>query len=110
MKKYIAVHTYKSTAAATWTKLGEMAPGMVLAMEQGKTPARCLTTWNPFAHGRDDMAFCLWEAEQPEDVITSLGELNDYIATDLLWVEEIAWSDIATAAKATNAAKARVPA
>ena len=102
MQKYIAVHTYKSGAAATWAKLGEMAPGMALAMEAGRTPARCLTTWNPYTHGRDDMAFCLWEAEKPEDVITSLGELNDYITTDLLAVDEIAWSDIAAAAKAAQ--------
>ena len=104
MQKYIAVHTYKSTAEATWTKLGEMAPDLALAMEQGKTPARCLTTWNPSTHGRDDMAFCLWEADRPEDVITTLGALNDLITTDLLLVDEIAWADVAQAAKARVAA------
>jgi hypothetical protein len=103
MQKYIAVHTYKTTAAATWAKLGEIAPSMALAMDEGRVPARCLITWNPYTHGRDDMAFCLWEAEKPEDVITSLGELNKLITTDLLAVDEIAWSDITTAAKEAQA-------
>ena len=100
MQKYIAVHTYKTTGEATWKKLGEMAPDLALAMEQGKTPARCLTTWNPFTHGRSDMAFCLWEANNPKDVITTLGALNDFITTDLLQVDEIAWVEVAKAAKA----------
>jgi hypothetical protein len=46
------------------------------------------------------MIFCLWEANDPKDVITSLGELNDFITTDLLQVDEIIWADIAAAAKA----------
>ncbi len=100
MNKYIAVHTYKKGGEATWKKLGEMAPGLALSMEQGRTPARCQTTWNPFTHGRSDMAFCLWEADNPADIITTLGELNEYITTDLLRVDEIAWSDVARSAKA----------
>ena len=104
MNKYMAVHTYKTTGEETWAKLGEIAPDLALAMEQGKTPARCLTTWNPFTHGRSDMAFCLWEANKPADVFTTLGVLNDLITTDLLLVDEIAWADLAKAAKAKVAA------
>ena len=100
MNKYMAVHTYKTTGEETWAKLAEIAPDFALAMEQGKTPARCLTTWNPFTHGRSDMAFCLWEADKPNDIITSLGVLNDLITTDLLQVDEISWAELARAAKA----------
>ncbi len=103
MQKYIAVHTFKTTAAETWKKLGEVAPSMALDMDEGRVPARCLTTWNPYPHGRDDMAFCLWEAEKPEDVITSLGVLNELIRTDLLAVDQIDWAEITKAAKAERA-------
>ena len=50
------------------------------------------------------MAFCLWEANNPKDVITTLGALNDFITTDLLQVDEIAWAEVAKAAKAKLAA------
>ena len=103
MKKYIAVHGYKASCEATWAKLGEMAPSLSLAMEQGKTPARCPFTWNPYTHGRNDLIFCLWEANDPKDIITTLGELNDFITTDILEVDEIVWADVATAAKASKA-------
>ncbi len=106
MNKYIAVHTHKTTAEQTWKFLMEAGPDLALAMEQGKTPARCLTTWNPHPYGRDDLAFCLWEAEKPEDIITTLGQMNELITTDLLRVDEIPWTELAKAAKE----KAKVPA
>jgi hypothetical protein len=71
-------------------------------MEKGETPARCLFTWNPYTHGRNDMMFCLWEANDPKDVLTSLGEMNDFIASDLLEVDEVVWADVAAAAKASK--------
>jgi hypothetical protein len=104
MNKYMAVHAYKASCEATWAKLGEMAPTISVEMEDGVTPARCTLTWNPFTHGRKDMIFCLWEANEPKDVITSLGELNDFITTDLLEVDEIVWANIAAAAKAAKVA------
>ena len=104
MNKYVAVHTHKKTAQQTWEVLQASGPDLALAMEQGKTLARCLITWNPLPYGRTDMAFCLWEADKPEDVITTLGLMNEYITTDLLRVDEIAWSDLAKVAK--NKAKA----
>ncbi len=100
MKKYIAVHTYKTTPEQTWTKLGEVANELALAMDAGKTPARCLKTWNPFPQGRRDLAFCLWEADKPEDIITTLGDLMEHITADLLPVDEIDWAEMTVAAKA----------
>lgn len=38
---------------------------------------------------------CLWEADKPEDVITSLGPLPDYLTLDNLKVDEIDWLDYA---------------
>lgn len=103
MKKYIAVHTYKTTPEQTWTKLGEVANELALAMDAGKTPARCLKTWNPFPQGRRDLAFCLWEAEKPEDIITTLGDLMEHVTADLLPVDEIDWAELTLAAKAAAA-------
>jgi hypothetical protein len=105
MNKYIALHTYKTTPEATWKLLGEVANDLAIAMDEGKTPARCLKTWNPFPHGRRDYAFCLWEAEKPEDIITTLGALMDHVTADLLVVDEIDWADLTVAARA-SAAKA----
>jgi hypothetical protein len=103
MKKYIALHTYKTTPEQTWKLLGEVANDLALAMDEGKTPARCLKTWNPFPHGRRDLAFCLWEAEKPEDIITTLGALMNHITADLLPVDEIDWAELTLAARAEAA-------
>ncbi len=70
-------------------------------MEAGKLPAKALTTWNPFAYGRGDYVFCLWEADKPEDVWTVLRDsgLADYVTTDLMRVDEVDWGELAKAAQ-----------
>lgn len=102
MNKYIAVHTYKTTPEETWQVLGEVANQMALAMDAGETAARCLKTWNPFPYGRRDMAFCLWEAEKPEDVVATLAQfgLMTHVTADCLVVGEIDWAELTQAAKA----------
>jgi hypothetical protein len=100
MNKYIAVHHHKKSADETWKVFSEGGPAMALAMKQGKTLAICRKTWDPHLLGRPEVAFCLWEAEKPEDVITTLGALNNYITTDLIPVNEIDWEELAQAAKA----------
>jgi hypothetical protein len=106
MKKFIALHTYKTTPEQTWKLLGEVANDLAIAMDAGKTPARCLKTWNPFSQGRRDYIFCLWEAEKPADIIATLGELMNHITADCVPVDEIDWADMTVAAKAAAAAAA----
>ena len=105
MKKYIALHTYKVDPPEVWKLLGEMASQLAIDMHTGKVPAKCLKTWNPLPHGRAEYVFCLWEAEKPEDILTSLGKLMDVITADIMQVDEIDWAVLTEAAMA-----ARVPA
>ncbi len=109
MSKYIALHTYKTTPEQTWKLLDEVANDLAIAMDEGKTPARCLYSWNPSLHGRRDYAFCLWEAEKPEDIITTLGVFTDQFTTDLFEVDEIDWAAVTVVARAA-AAKASMEA
>ena len=44
-------------------------------------------------HGRTDYMFCLWEANKPEDIETSLGEFLDYLTVDNVKVDEIDWDE-----------------
>ena len=105
MKKYIAVHTYKTTPEQTWKLIGEVANDIAIAMDDGKTPARCLKTWNPLAHGRKDQFFCLWEAEKPEDIVATLAlyGITNHITVDNLFVDEIDWANLTVAARAEAA-------
>jgi hypothetical protein len=98
--QYMAVHTHTKSSAETWKVFDEGGPAMALAMKQGKTPAICRKTWEPHLPGKPEVAFSLWEAEKPEDVIATLGALNEYITTDLVPVEEIDWDELAEAAEA----------
>lgn len=102
MKKYIALHTYKTTPEKTWKLIGEIANDLAIAMDEGRTPARCLKTWNPFTHGRKDLVFCLWEAEKPEDIVATLREVGvtDHLTVDCLPVDEIDWAELTVAARA----------
>ena len=70
---------------------------------QFKTPAssetlcKCLKTWNPLAYGREDYLFCLWEANELQDVeatVESLG-LLEYLSIDTMRVDEIDWAALA---------------
>ena len=39
--------------------------------------------------------FCLWEADKPEDIETSLGKWLDYLTVDNVKVDEIDWAEVA---------------
>jgi hypothetical protein len=95
MALYIALHTPKRNPEEAQEYFRKITPDFAVAMADGKTPARCLKTWNPYAHGNKDYVFCLWEAEKPEDVMNSLDGLVDYVNTDLMPVDEIDWAQIA---------------
>ena len=79
-----------------------MASQLAIDMATGKVPAKCLKTWNPLPHGRAEYAFCLWEAEKPEDILTSLGKLMDVITADIMQVDEIDWAVLTKAAIAAK--------
>jgi hypothetical protein len=66
-------------------------------MAAGETPAKCIKTWNPFAYGRTDYIFCLWEADKPEDIEASLGDFLNYVTIDNIQVDEIDWEEVAKA-------------
>jgi len=95
MAKYVALHTLKKSPEDVTKFFSEQAPEIARAMASGKTPAKCIKTWNPIPHGRTDYMFCLWEADKPEDIKTSLGEFLDYLTVDNFKVEEIDWAEYA---------------
>ena len=97
MAKYIALHTLKKSAEETMQMFTEAAPEMARAMAAGETPAKCIKTWNPFAYGRTDYIFCLWEADKPEDIEASLGDFLNYVTIDNIQVDEIDWEEVAKA-------------
>ncbi len=37
--------------------------------------------------------FCLWEADKPEDIETTLGEWLDYLTVDNFKVDEVDWAE-----------------
>ena len=95
MAKYIALHTLKKSAEEVSKAIADVAPEFARTMAAGKTPARCIKTWNPLPHGRTDYVFCLWEAEKPEDIEGTLGQLLDYLTVDNIKVDEIDWQELA---------------
>lgn len=101
MATYFVLHTTIGDPAAGWEFFEKGAPTLAAAMAAGKTPAKCLKTWNPFTFGRGDYVFCLWEAEKPEDVVSVLRDsgLTDYVTVDVMPVEEIDWAELALAVK-----------
>ena len=99
MAKYFALHTTIGDPAAGWDFFQKGAPTLAAAMAAGQTPAKCLKTWNPFAFGRGDYVFCLWEAENPEDIMSILSDsgLTEYVTVDVMPVAEIDWAELALA-------------
>ena len=95
MAKYIALHTLKKSAEEVMKAFAEASPESARAMAAGETPAKCIKTWNPIPHGRTDFIFCLWEADKPEDIEASVGDLLDYITIDNFQVDEIDWEEFA---------------
>jgi hypothetical protein len=101
MAMFFAIHKPIGDPAAGWEWFGKGAPALAAAMAAGLTPAKCLKTWNPYTYGRGDYIFCMWEAENKEDVDKVLQEngFNDYVTTDLMQVSEIDWALLAVPSK-----------
>jgi hypothetical protein len=101
MAMFFAVHKPIGDPAAGWEWFGKGAPALAAAMAAGQMPAKCLKTWNPYTYGRGDYIFCMWEAENKEDVEKVLEEngFNDYVTTDLMQVSEIDWAQLAVPTK-----------
>ena len=66
---------------------------MARAMGAGQTSCSCLKTWTPLAYGREDYLFCLWEADNPQDIeeTIKLFGLLDYFTIDVMRVDEVDW-------------------
>ena len=71
----------------------ENAAEFAKAQASGDAPAKCHKTWNPIPYGRTDYMFCLWEADKPEDIETTLGGFLDYLTVDNIEVDEIDWEE-----------------
>ena len=95
MAKYIAVHTLKKSPDDVNNAFAELSPKFAKANAAGENPAKCIKTWNSLPHERTDYVFCLWEADKPEDIETSLGEFLDYLTVDNVKVNEIDWAEFA---------------
>ena len=92
MAKYFAFHTLKKSSEEVSNALNQGAPEI-------ETPCKCLKTWTPLPHGREDYLFCLWEADKVEEVeatIRSFG-LLEYFTLDSMQVDEIDWGELAKA-------------
>ena len=82
------------SAAMQTDDVGKLAK----AMASGQTPAKCLKSWNPLPHGNTDTFFCLWMADNPDDISATLGEeMLTMLTCDPMQVDEIDWAELATA-------------
>ncbi len=100
MAKFFALHKPMGDPKEGWDAFGKVAPKAAADMASGKTPAKCLKTWNPYAFGRSDFVFCLWEADKLEDVEAVLREYGFYsvVTADVMPVVEIDWAEMAKSA------------
>tara|TARA_Y100000310_G_scaffold339803_1_gene433625 strand:+ start:89 stop:334 length:246 start_codon:yes stop_codon:yes gene_type:complete len=77
----------------------DAVPELAKAMSSGATPAKCLKSWNPIPYGNTENFFCLWEADNPADIETTLGpDMLGMITCEPMQVDEIDWAGIAEAA------------
>ena len=93
MAKYIAFHRLKKPGAEVLDALNKRAPDIAHVMAS-QSSCKCLKTWSPLAHGREDYLFCLWEASTHQDVqaaVESLG-FSEYLTLDTMEVDEIDWA------------------
>ena len=69
-------------------------------MAAGQMPAKCVKTYNPYTFGRGDYVFCIWEAENIEDIQSVLDSsgLSNYVTADIMPVTEIDWAELALTA------------
>jgi hypothetical protein len=94
MNRYITVHMLKKSVEEFSDFFNGVASDFAKATVSGAMPARCITTWNAVPHGQT-YVFCLWEADKPEDIETSLGEVLDYVTLDTRQVDEVSWAQLA---------------
>jgi hypothetical protein len=99
MAVYFAVHTQTNDPKKFNAHFAAVAMPIATAMATGKTPAKCIKTWNPGGYGRVDYLFCLWEAEKPADIEATLREYGfmDYLTLDAMKVDEVDWAQMAKA-------------
>ncbi len=99
MTKFIALHRTIGDPKAGWEAFGKLAPQLAADIAAGKTAAKLLKTWNPYAYGRNDYIFCLWEAEKFIDVEQVLRDYGFYqmVSTDVIPVAEIDWAELVNA-------------
>jgi hypothetical protein len=100
MAQFMVLHKYKASPEGFWQYFGAEALQLARAMADGQTPARCLKSWSPYLHGCNDLLFCLWEAERPEDILATLSGASEYLTSDILEVDEINWEELHQAALA----------
>jgi hypothetical protein len=108
MAKWIAVHTLKKSVGEFLPFWDGYVQGVGRYYAEGNpapSPAACPKSWNAAAHGRD-YVFCIWEADNPEDIRAAIQALDEWVTTDLFLVEEVDWAQvIATAVEALKAEK-----
>ena len=96
MATYLVFHRLKKTGEEVLDILNKKAPDIAKPTASGSL-CQCLKTWSPLAYGREDYLFCLWEANNQQDVeatIEALG-LLDYFTLDCMRVDEIDWEALA---------------
>ena len=100
MITYFVLHKTIGDPAAGWEFFGKGAPTLAAAMAAGQMPAKCVKTYNPYTFGRGDYVFCIWEAENIEDIQSVLDSsgLSNYVTADIMPVTEIDWAELALTA------------
>ena len=96
MATYLVFHRLKKTGEEVLDILNKKAPDIAKTTVNGSL-CTCLKTWSPLAYGREDYLFCLWEANEQQDVeatVESLG-LLEYLTLDTMRVDEIDWAALA---------------
>ena len=87
MALFFAVHTLKKSSDEIHEIWSEFVFETASAMAAGETPAKCIKAWNPLPHGRTGSMFCLWEADKPEDIETTLGKWLDCLTDENVKVD-----------------------
>ena len=99
MSLYIIVHSLKKSPEEFGAVMqSEETPQLAKAMAAGETPARCLKSWNPIPYGKTDTFYCLWDADNTDDIAATMGVMLDYVTCDPVQVDEIDWADVAISA------------
>ena len=97
MATYFVFHRLKKTGEEVLHVLNKKAPDIAKTTTSSETLCTCLKTWSPLAYGREDYLFCLWEANNPQDIETTIESFGflDYFTLDTMRVDEINWKLLA---------------